>query len=158
MKHLKHWLKQPLQAVPNKFIIVLGIIALIGFGDASFLTIEHYHNLIPPCTTLGCEAVLSSAYSTILGIPVSLLGMLYYFAMSIGLFAYVEGKYERVLRTVLLLTVCGFLMSLWFIFLQAFVIHAYCLYCLGSATTSTILFIGAVVILRKYQSQGDTLR
>jgi uncharacterized membrane protein len=33
---------------------------------------------------------------------------------------------------------------------QAFILHAYCLYCLGSALTSTILFVIAVVIFRKY--------
>jgi len=151
MKHLNHLLKRPLQAVPNKIVIALFIISVLGFTDASFLTIEHYQNIIPPCTTAGCETVLTSAYSTLFGIPVALLGMIYYLIIAIGLFAHIEGKHEPSLRAVLLLTICGFIMSLWFVFTQAFLIHAYCLYCLGSATISTILFGSSVYVLKKYR-------
>ena len=151
MMHLKHLLKRPLQGVPNKIVIILFIIALVGFADASFLTIEHYENRIPPCTTAGCETVLTSAYSNILGIPVALLGMIYYLLISIGLFAHIEGKHEPSLRAVLLITVCGFIMSIWFVAVQAFVIHSYCLYCLGSATISTVLFASSVYVLKKYR-------
>ena len=149
--HLKHLLKRPLQAVPNKAVIILFIFALLGFSDASFLTIEHYQNRIPPCTTAGCETVLTSSYSTMFGVPVALLGMIYYFVIALGLFAHIEGKHEPSLRAVLLLTVCGFIMSLWFVGAQAFLIHSYCLYCLGSATISTILFGSSVYVLKKYR-------
>jgi len=151
MKHLNHLLKRPLQAVPNKAVVILFIIAILGFFDASFLTIEHFQNKIPPCTTAGCETVLTSQYATMFGVPVALLGMIYYFIIAAGLFAHIEGKHEPSLRAVLLLTVCGFVMSLWFVAAQAFLIHSYCLYCLGSATISTILFISAVVVLKKYR-------
>ena len=51
-------------------VVFLFIVALIGFADASYLTVEHYRNVIPPCTTSGCETVLTSSYSTILhGFP-----------------------------------------------------------------------------------------
>jgi uncharacterized membrane protein len=152
MKHFKHLLKRPLQEVPIKAVALLLVLALIGFADASFLSIEHFRNAIPPCTVGSCEAVLSSAYSTIFGVPVALFGVIYYLMISIGLFTHLEGKHEPPLRWVLLLTVCGFLMSLWFVFVQAFLLHQYCLYCLGSATISTILFISAMVVFKKYQS------
>ncbi len=149
--HLKHLLKRPLQAVPNKIVVILFVIAILGFSDASFLTIEHFQNRIPPCTTAGCEVVLTSAYSTIAGIPVSLLGMIYYLIIGIGLFAHIEGKHEPSLRAVLLLTIVGFIMSLWFLSVQAFLIHASCLYCLGSALISTVLFISSTIVLKKYR-------
>jgi uncharacterized membrane protein len=151
MKHLNHLLRRPLQEVPNKLVVVLLIIALLGFTDASFLTIEHFRNAIPPCTTAGCETVLTSSYSTMFGIPVALFGMIYYLIIAIGIFAHIEGKHEPSLRTVLLLTVCGFIMSVWFVAAQAFLIHSWCLYCLGSATISTILFISSVWVLKKYR-------
>ena len=154
MKHLKHLLKRPLQAVPNSIVVTLFIIAILGFTDASFLTIEHYRNVIPPCTTAGCETVLNSAYSTFFGMPVALFGMLYYLIISIGLFAHIEGKHEPSLRTVLLLTIVGFVMSLWFVFTQAFLIHSYCLYCLCSAGISTILFGSACFVLKKYRTDN----
>ena len=151
MKHLKHLLKRPLQTVPNKFVVTLFILAILGFSDASFLTIEHFQNLIPPCTTSGCETVLTSQYSYIFGIPVALLGALYYLVITIGLFAHIEGKHEPSLRAVLLMTVIGFLMSLWFVFTQAFLIHHYCQYCLVSATICTLLFAVSVYVLKKYR-------
>ena len=151
MMHLKHLLKRPLQAVPNKAVVILFIFAILGFSDASFLTIEHYQNRIPPCTTAGCETVLTSPYSSMFGVPVALLGMIYYLVIALGLFAHIEGKHEPSLRAVLLLTVFGFLMSMWFIGAQAFLIHAWCLYCLGSATISTILFGSSVYVLKKYR-------
>ena len=156
MMNLKRLSTQPLQAVPNSFVIFLLVIALLGFADASYLTIEHYHNAIPPCTIVsGCEIVLTSAYSTFLGIPISLLGALYYLAILIGAFAYIEGKHERFLRVALVLTTAGMVMSLWFLFLQAFILHSYCLDCLGSALTSTILFVTAVVGFKKYSNRED---
>ncbi len=152
MIHLKYLLKRPLLAVPNKVVVVLFIIAILGFSDASFLTIEHYQNRIPPCTTAGCETVLTSQYATVFGVPVALLGMIYYLIISLGLFAHIEGKHEPSLRAVLLMTVCGFIMSIWFVGVQAFLIHSYCLYCLGSATISTVLFGSSVYVLKRYRA------
>jgi uncharacterized membrane protein len=151
--------KQPLRALPASLVIVFFIVALLGFADSTYLTVEHYMGVIPPCTLVsGCEAVLTSAYSTIAGVPVSLLGALYYLVICVGVFAYLESKHiaqevkahhHAILKSVLYLTVLGFLMSMWFLYLQAFVIHFYCLYCLGSATSSTLLFIIALVIFIK---------
>ena len=152
MKHFSHLFKRPLQAVPNKAVVALFVVALLGFADATFLTLEHFQNAIPPCAVGSCEAVLTSAYSTMFGIPVALLGMVYYLVIAGGLFAHIEGKHEPSLRVVLLLTVCGFLMSLWFVGAQAFIIHQYCLYCLGSATISTVLFCSATYVLKKYRT------
>ena len=157
MTNLKLLFKRPLRAVPNNIIIGALIVALIGFADAVYLTLERYQGVIPPCSiTGGCEAVLTSAYATIAGIPVSLLGVLFYLVILIGLFAYLESKNTKILKWTLFLTAFGFLSSLWFVFLQAFVIHAYCAYCLFSALTSTVLFICALVVFSKY-STPDTL-
>ncbi len=155
MNNLKHLLTRQLQAVPNKVIIFVLIVALIGFADAAYLTIEHYKNAIPPCSiTGGCEQVLTSAYSTMAGIPVSLLGCIYYLIIAIGLFAFLESKNHEVLKVTLLLTALGLIASLWFLILQIFVIHAFCAYCLGSVATSTILCISAVAIYNKYGSNA----
>ncbi len=158
---------RPLNNPPTKGVVFFLIVAILGFSDASYLTIEHYRNVIPPCTTGGCETVLTSAYSVVLGIPVSLLGALFYLAMAMGVFLYLESKlvggtvrpfHRAVLKCTLISTVFGLFASVWFLYLQAFVIHSYCQYCLGSALTSTILFITAAVILaRNKQSAVITM-
>ncbi len=152
MQNLKNLLTKPLQAVPISWAIVVFIVALAGFADASYLAIEHYQGVIPPCSIVsGCETVLTSSYSVMFGIPVALFGALFYLLVAAGAFAYLEGKHERLFRYSLLVTVFGLLFSIWFVYLMAFIIHSYCLYCLGSATTSTILFILACVIFKKYK-------
>jgi uncharacterized membrane protein len=159
MKHLKRSLTLPLSEARTAFVAFFLIVAIIGFADASYLTIEHYRGVIPPCSvTQGCEAVLTSQYSVVFGIPVSLLGAIYYLAISIGAFLYLESKHgageikahhAAILKWTLMATAFGFGMSLWFVYLQLFILHSICIYCMGSASTSTILFITAIVMLRR---------
>ncbi len=150
MKNLKNLLTQPFQrSVSKGLVIFLFVVALLGFADATFLTVEHYNNVIPPCTTNGCEIVLTSSYAVIAGIPVALGGAVYYFIILTLLFAYLDTKNEKILRYALAFTVIGFLSSLYFFILQAFVIKAFCQYCIVSAITSTTLFITSLYIFKK---------
>ena len=111
---------------------LLLFVSFLGFVDASYLTIEHFLNRIPPCTVGGCEAVLTSEFAVIFGVPLALIGVLYYLLV---FFLVLKNKNIKILVTL------GFLASLGLLALQAFVIHAFCLYCLGSLATSTILFV-----------------
>lgn len=122
-------------------IWLLLAIALIGFLDASYLTIEHYRGVVPPCTiTLGCEQVTTSSYATLMRVPVALLGSLYYLAI-LGLFGfYLRNENEKILKYIRYLSVVGFLASVYFVYLQVAVIGAICQYCMVSAATSTALF------------------
>ena len=159
MKHLKRSLTLPLAEVRTAIVVFFLIVAVLGFADASYLTFEHYQGVIPPCSvTEGCEAVLTSSYSVIFGVPTSLLGALYYLAVAVGAFLYIESKHgageikahhASILKWTLMATALGFGMSVWFVYLQLFILHSICIYCMGSAATSTILFITAIVMLRK---------
>lgn len=149
MSNLKQLLTKPLSSVSFKAVISMVVVAFLGFADAMYLVIEHFQNKIPPCLTGGCEVVLSSKYSVILGIPVPVLGAVFYLLMLIGLLAYVDSKNEKVLKAALILSPFGFLFTAWFLYVQAFILHAYCQYCLGSAATSTTLFIIALFMLNR---------
>lgn len=145
MKNLWRLLKAE-NNLPKSFLIVSIIVALLGFIDASYLTIEHFKNSIPPCFIVsGCDTVTRSIYSTVGPIPVALLGALYYFTICLLLFTALESKKDKPARLAFLLTPFGLLASGYFLFVQAFLLKAYCLYCLGSITTSTILFMLAVI-------------
>ena len=125
------------------------VISLLGFLDAAYLTIEHYRGVVPPCAIVtGCETVTTSQYSLILGVPVALLGAVYYLLLIILSILYFDTKNERWIKRAAILTPLGLLASTWFIYLQGFIIKAWCLYCLGSATTSTLLFIVGMCIFR----------
>ena len=154
MKTLKRSLTTPFQSQLSKgFFIFLFVTALVGFADASYLTVEHYAHQIPPCAIGSCETVLSSSYSVVAGVPVALGGALYYLTILVLLMLYRDTKNEKILRAALAFTLVGFLFSVYFFIIQAFVLHAFCQYCLGSAFTSTTLFIVAIVIFKKYSPQ-----
>jgi uncharacterized membrane protein len=152
--NLKKLLTKPLnnQAIPRWIFVVFFIVAFAGFVDATFLTVEHYANKIPPCTTDGCEIVLTSSYATVGTIPVALVGALYYFLILILFLIYFDTKKEFLLRTAFFLTILGFVSSLYFTILQVAVIHSYCQYCLFSALTSTILFCLSVYCICRFRS------
>lgn len=120
--------------------LFLGL-AIVGFTDATWLTVKHFTQTIVPCSlTHGCELVTNSVYSTILGVPVALLGSIFYFTMIAGTFIALESGNKKIFRYVTRLTIAGFLASLWFVAAQIFIIHAICQWCMGSAITSTLLF------------------
>ena len=158
MQNSTPFFKRQLVNVRTSVVALFFLVALIGFADATFLTVEHYRGVIPPCTTGGCDTVLTSAYSTVAGVPVSLLGALYYFAIAISAFMYLESLMSKgsvgprqlaILKWALFATILGLIASAVLVSLMAFVIHSWCQYCIGSATTSTVLFLIGAYAARK---------
>lgn len=132
----------------KRLAIIFLFFGLIGFADAAFLTVEHYRGGPLPCAiTSGCDTVTTSRYATIAGIPVALLGALYYLSVIIGAVMVIDAGRPEWLKRLARWTAAGFLASLYFVGLQVFVLKAYCLYCLISAGTSTALFITGLVVL-----------
>lgn len=128
--------------------LVAALVAIAGMIDAIYLTVKHYTGEKVPCSvTGGCETVLSSEYSEIGGIPLALFGVLAYFTVfSLAtLAAFGDDRMWKILSVVVaLMTV----FSLWLLYLQAFVIGAFCQFCLLSAGTTLTLFL--LVIIRQF--------
>lgn len=128
--------------ISKGFVWAFVIIGFLGFLDATFLTAEHYLSSFLNCPLFGsCEKVTMSPYAVVSGIPVALFGSIYYLAIFILSIAYFDTGRARILRFAADLTLLGLIASLWFLYLQLFVIKALCFYCLISALTSTLLFI-----------------
>lgn len=135
-------------------LTILGV-SIIGFFDAAYLTIQHYTQFTLPCTiTHGCDLVTKSEYSQIMGIPVALLGALYYLAIFLAVYIMIETKKTEYLRFIAIATTFGFLFSAWFVYLQLFVINAICQYCMLSAATSTTMFVASIVYFSKEHLKG----
>lgn len=137
-------------------------VSFLGFLDASYLTIKNFMGTPLPCSILrGCEEVTGSQYSMIGRVPVALLGAIYYVSILVLIILYLRKKNnslvnsdknisvdDGLLRLIAYLTIVGMLASLWFVFLQIFVIKAICLYCMFSALTSSILFAFGIYVLK----------
>ncbi|KKP48321.1 MAG: dihydroorotate dehydrogenase 2, nonfunctional [Candidatus Woesebacteria bacterium GW2011_GWA1_33_30] len=121
------------------YIFVFGILILLGLADSVFLTWEHYTLTSIGCPIspwINCLAVTSSKYSEILGIPLSLLGSIYYIVLFFLLL-----KKETMFKHFFLLTSSfGVLFSFYLIYIQVFAIGLFCLYCLASALISFLIF------------------
>lgn len=132
------------------------VFSFLGFLDATYLTVQYYFDTIPPCgITAGCGAVLTSEYSAIGGIPVALIGSIYYLILFLLAVFTVDTK-RKIIRFAAYLTPVGFLASLYFVYLQFFVIKAVCSYCMVSVATSIILFILSLVIIPQL-SKAETV-
>lgn len=135
-------------------VIPFLLISFVGFVDASFLAANHFSGVTPPCfVTQGCDIVTTSAYAKIAGIPVSALGVLYYLSQLVLMIYFVDKKDERVLPLIVLSSAIGFGFSLWFTYVQIFLLKSYCTYCLFSGLTSTILFALGIVIWKQIQEK-----
>src|ERR1041384_7280441 len=134
---------------PNKPIIswsylIAALVSLIGLGDAVYLTVQDMTGASLRCTIIsGCSEVLASKYSHIGSIPLASVGAAAYFSFfSLAILAAFGYRWARPLLTILVTVM--FLMTLWLLYLQAFVIRHFCQYCLLSAAVTTVL---AVVII-----------
>jgi uncharacterized membrane protein len=143
-------------ALPKRAMVFLFLaVSLVGFVNAAYLTAKHYLGTPPACSLFaGCEKVTTSRYATILGVPLALLGALYYLAVFLAVVAYVDTGRVGIFRGVAGFTAVGFVASAWFVYLQLFVIQAICQYCMLSAFTSTLLFIFGITVLRSAPSRA----
>lgn len=150
MSNSKKLLNQKSIGISNFFIIVWIIIALIGFIDAFYLTKVHYQGAEVTCSlTHKCDSVLTSEYATIAGLPISLGGVFYYLFMLFGAVLYLDRKKDAVIKFFSYFSLAGLIASAYFVYLQAFVLRAFCQYCLLSALTSSLLFVLGMFIIFK---------
>ena len=128
--------------------VIAVLLSLLGLADALYLTIEHVTGQSVQCTIIsGCSEVLSSSYAVVGGVPLAAIGAAAYFSVfslaTLAAFGYGFAK-----NLLLLLVGAMFLVSLWLVYLQAFVIREFCQYCLLSAAITTAL-VAVVIIARR---------
>lgn len=114
--------------IKNLFLFLV----LVGFVVSSYLTYEHYsYNSYFCGVEKNCDKVLTSKYSEIFNLPVSLLGALYFLALII------IWLFQRKILAIQIFNIFlkflifgGVLTALISIYLQLIVIKAICIYCL----------------------------
>ena len=132
---------------------IAALLSVLGLADAIYLTIEHVTGQSVRCTIIaGCSEVLSSSYAVVAGIPLALIGAAAYFSVfSLATLAAFGYRWAATLLTPV--TVAMFVVSLWLFYLQAFVIRAFCQFCLFSAAITFCLLVVVLVGQRLHRSQ-----
>ena len=130
----------------------IAVLALVGFFVALYLWLYKIGVAGElKCGTGGCETVQASRWADLFGIPVAFYGVVGY-AVILGV-ALVGLQPTWVVRrgpTLLLaaLATAGFVFTLWLTYLELFVIHAVCRWCIGSAVIITAIWIVTIPALR----------
>ncbi|MDO8584637.1 MAG: vitamin K epoxide reductase family protein [bacterium] len=146
--------QSPVSIVPRWFAAAFLVLGLIGLTDATYLSIRHFSLMPGTCLIgTGCDNVLASAYSVFAGVPVAFFGVAYYLAIVIFASAALYTKNSRFMLAAAALSVTGLFASAWFVYLQFFILHEICAYCMISATTSLLLFIGGVLTVLKMRKR-----
>jgi len=119
-----------------------GVLAILGAGVAAYLTYVRYTGGTVACTTGGCELVQGSRYSAVAGIPVALIGLVGYVCIAASTLL----RGEAGAAVGLALTAIGFAFAMYLLYVQAFLIEAYCHWCLASDGVMAVLL--ALGVLR----------
>lgn len=118
------------------------VLSFLGYLDALYLSLAHFRNVTVNCSvTHGCEQVLHSRYSSVLGIPVATLGVAFYVVAFYLTVATITNPVNLCCRLLKLLACLGLLASVLLFVTQAVVIQAYCQYCIASSIASVGIFL-----------------
>ncbi len=128
--------------------MVMAVLALIGVLISIYMLMYHLGLLGSiMCGTGGCETVQNSPWASFLGVPVPLLGLLGYGALLaaalLGLRPGLVGD-RRVAGVLVAGAVIGVGFSIYLTYLEMYVIHAWCRWCIASAVLAGLLFLAAI--------------
>lgn len=137
----------------------MAVISLAGLFIGIYLTLYHYGIVgTLACGVSSCETVQTSRYAMFLGVPVATWGAGFYVLMLAVTLARIQPAFESsaglTLATIVLAT-WGFVFTGWLNYLEGFVIHAWCEWCLGSAALVLLLFVLAALEWRDYRRSGE---
>jgi uncharacterized membrane protein len=132
---------------------IVAIVAVAGLADATYLTVQALTGETLTCGgSPDCFRVLGSSYAKLGGIPVAIPGALAYFTVfTFATFA--AFGYPRAPKFLALIAAAMFLTTLWLLYVQAFLLHAYCRYCLFSAAI-TFLIAGLLIAVPPSQRRS----
>ncbi|HUY64821.1 MAG TPA: vitamin K epoxide reductase family protein [Acidimicrobiales bacterium] len=121
------------------------VLSIIGFGIGLYLTIDHFTGTLPVCSATGiinCAKVTTSPQSEVFGIPVALLGLLFFTAMiAINLPPLWRAGYRWVTWARLVMVVGGMGFVVYLLSAELFTIKAICLWCTGVHVLTFLLFV-----------------
>ena len=133
-------------------------LALVGFFISLYLTLFKLGLVGTLACAAGssCDTVNLSGWGSFLGLPVAAWGMVFY-AVTFGLaFAGAHDRWLADRRLAVILSLWagwGVLFSAWLTYLELFVIHAICTWCVISAVIVTVIFGLSVWDLRGTRGQ-----
>ena len=134
------------------------VLCVFGIGVAGYLTWTHLAGTAPYCgSAYGCTDVQNSPYSEVGGIPVSVIGLGGYLVLLT--LSLLRGRLSAEVDFYLPVlsfgaALIGVLYSAYLTYLEAFVIQAWCYWCMTSALIITAAWVISIFDLRKAWAEG----
>jgi uncharacterized membrane protein len=126
-------------------LVLIALLAFVGMIDALYLSMKRNAGPIPCHITHGCTDVLTSKYSTVGPIPLSWIGLAFYVTIfSLVIFKIFEDPKQPMaqpLSGIFYLSGAALIVSALLVGVQAFMLHAFCEYCLLSAALVLTIFL-----------------
>jgi uncharacterized membrane protein len=135
------------------------VLSLAGLGVSAYLTYEHYSSSAtlscPETGTINCVKVTTSSYSALFGVPVALLGLLFFLGMT-PLFLPAAWRAASAWpgRLRLAGVSLGVVFVVYLLWVELFRIDAICLWCTGVHAVTLALF-GVVVVAGTVAPVGE---
>ncbi len=134
--------------------MAMAVLALAGIFVALYLLLYKLGMIGQlNCSVGSCETVNTSKWATFLGFPVAAWGVAFYLGMFALSVLGVQQRYadsRSMSQALLLFSGTGVLFSAWLTYLELFVIHAVCQWCVVSAVIVTAIFVLAVFDYREF--------
>jgi uncharacterized membrane protein len=139
-----------IRVAPLWFQLVTWVLAIGGLGVSTYLTITHFDSSVPlVCSDKGfvnCGLVTSSPQSYVLGIPVAVLGLVFYVFMVAAASPWAwRSRYPAVAWARLASVVVGIVFVLYLVYTELFTLKAICLWCTSVHSITFVLFVLIVV-------------
>lgn len=123
----------------------VALLSLVGIFVAAYLYLYKIGKIgSVMCGTGGCETVQLSRWSSFLGLDVALIGLVGYAGLFGLALLSLQPRFAsdpRPARLLAVLSGIGVLFAVYLTWLELFVIHAICRWCVGSALIITGIFV-----------------
>ena len=139
---------------------LLVLLAVVGVGIALYLTLYKFGVIgVLSCSIGSCETVNTSKWSVFLGLPVSAWGLLAYLALLVLAMVGSTEARERsvpIAKMIAILASWSVLFSAWLTYLELFVIHAICIWCVTSAVLWVVILAVSIADLRAVSRTSES--
>jgi uncharacterized membrane protein len=133
--------------------MAIAVLALIGVLISTYMTAYKFGALGDiVCGTGGCQMVQNSPWAVFMGLPVPVIGLAGYGALMVIAMAGLQPSLARQRAVPALIAAgatVGLAFSAYLTYLEAFVIHAWCRWCIGSAVLAVLIFLFAIPEFRR---------
>ena len=141
--------------------MTIAVLSLVGILIALYLTLYKIGVIGDLSCTLGsCETLNTSKWATFLGLPVAAWGLGAYLALfTLSLIGTSDRHAGSQTISLLLVAIAAWsvIFSAWLTYLELFVIHAICIWCVTSAVLLVVILAVAVLDMRRTKGAGHAL-